>query len=99
VRRLSRGQTLKGREALFGPADAQMEAIGYRLGPREGTTLEAYQASVRSRLGEEAWDEALTEGRVMGPDEAIEYASQERSIRNEASRFYVGATIGFHTRA
>jgi DNA-binding NarL/FixJ family response regulator len=55
-----------------------MDAICYRLVPQERAVLEPYQASVRSELGEAAWEEALARGRTMGLDEAIGYAlSQE----------------------
>jgi predicted ATPase/DNA-binding CsgD family transcriptional regulator len=57
---------------LFGAAEALMEAIRYRLVPQERAVLEPYRASIRSRLGEAAWEEA--HGRAMRLDEAIEYA-------------------------
>ncbi len=47
---------------LFGAAEALMEAIGYRLVPQERAVLEPYRASVRSRLGEAAWEEAVARG-------------------------------------
>ena len=62
---------------LFGAAEALMEAIGYRLVPREIAMLEPYRASVRPRLGEKAWGEALAQGRAMGLDQATAYALSE----------------------
>jgi predicted ATPase/DNA-binding CsgD family transcriptional regulator/Tfp pilus assembly protein PilF len=59
---------------LFGAAEALMEAMRYRLVPQERAVLEPYRASVRSRLGEAAWEEALAEGGALGLDRAIEYA-------------------------
>jgi len=62
---------------LFGAAEALMEEIGYRLVPQERVVLEPYRASVRSRLGEATWEEAVAEGGTMGLEEAIEYALLE----------------------
>ena len=62
---------------LFGAAEALIEAIGYRLVPQERAVLEPYRASVRSRLGEAAWEEAVAEGGALGLDQAIWYALSE----------------------
>jgi predicted ATPase/DNA-binding CsgD family transcriptional regulator len=62
---------------LFGAAEALMEAIRYRLVPQERAVLEPYRASVRSRLGEAAWAEALAAGGATGLDEALGYALSE----------------------
>jgi predicted ATPase/DNA-binding NarL/FixJ family response regulator len=59
---------------LFGAAEALMEVIDYRLVPQERAVLEPYRASVRSRLGEAAWEEAVAEGGALGLDQAIGYA-------------------------
>ena len=59
---------------LFGAAEALMEKIDYRLVPQERAVLEPYRASVRSRLGEAAWEEAVAEGGALGLDQAIGYA-------------------------
>ena len=59
---------------LFGAAEALMEAIGYRLVPQERAVLEPYRDSVRSRLGEAAWEEAVAEGGALGLDQAIGFA-------------------------
>jgi predicted ATPase/DNA-binding CsgD family transcriptional regulator len=59
---------------LFGAAEALMEKIDYRLVPQERAVLEPYRASVRSRLGEAAWEEAVAEGGALGLDQAIWYA-------------------------
>jgi DNA-binding CsgD family transcriptional regulator len=56
---------------LFGAAEALMETIGYRLVSQERAVLEPYRASVRSRLGEAAWQEAVAQGWTMGLDEVI----------------------------
>jgi len=65
---------------LFGAAEALTEAIRYRIVPQERAVLEPYRTSVRSRLGEAAWEEAHGHGRTMRLDEAIEYAlSVEKS--------------------
>jgi predicted ATPase/DNA-binding CsgD family transcriptional regulator len=59
---------------LFGAAEALMEKIDYRLVPQERAVLEPYRASVRSQLGEAAWEEAVAEGGALGLDQAIWYA-------------------------
>ena len=65
---------------LFGAGRALLEAIDFTLTPRERAMREPYQASVRSRLGDAAWEEALAMGRAMGVEEAIAYAlSEEKS--------------------
>jgi len=71
---------------LFGAAEALMEAIGSRLAPQEIDMLEPYRAGVRSRLGEEAWDEAVAEGGTMGLDEAIEYALSDGESTTTSSQ-------------
>jgi non-specific serine/threonine protein kinase len=50
------------------------EDIGAPLTPAERALLEPYITAARSRLGEEAWEAACTEGRAMPPEEAVEYA-------------------------
>ena len=68
---------------LFGAAEALTEAIRYRIVPQERAVLEPYRASVRSRLGEEAWEEAAAEGGAMGLDRATAYAlSGEKPSKN-----------------
>jgi DNA-binding CsgD family transcriptional regulator len=65
---------------LFGAGRALLEAIDFTLTPRERAMREPYQASVRSRLGDAAWEEALAMGRAMGVEEAMAYAlSEEKS--------------------
>jgi predicted ATPase/DNA-binding CsgD family transcriptional regulator len=68
---------------LFGAAEALMGVIGYRLVPQERAVLEPYRASVRTRLGEAAWEKAVAEGEALGVDQATEYAlSKERSSKH-----------------
>jgi predicted ATPase/DNA-binding CsgD family transcriptional regulator len=68
---------------LFGAAEALMGVIGYRLVPQERAVLEPYRASVRTRLGEAAWEKSLAEGGALGLDQATEYAlSKERSSKH-----------------
>ena len=65
---------------LFGAAEALMDVIDYRLVPQERAVLEPYRGSVRSRLGEAVWEEAVAEGGAMGLDQATAYAlSKEKS--------------------
>jgi DNA-binding CsgD family transcriptional regulator len=72
----SNGEALRAAR-LFGAAEALMEATGFWIPPKECAMLEPYRASVRSRLGEAGWDEALAEGRTMSMEAAIEYALSE----------------------
>src|SRR5215217_4159750 len=68
---------------IFGAAEALMGVIGYRLVPQERAVLEPYRASVRTRLGEAAWEKAVAEGGALGLDQATEYAlSKERSSKH-----------------
>ena len=59
---------------LWGAAEVGREATGIALPPGDWMLHEPYLASARSRLGEEAWEEALSEGRAMSLDKAAEYA-------------------------
>jgi non-specific serine/threonine protein kinase len=59
---------------LFGAAEVLREDIGYLQAPRESTLREPYLEAAGSRLDEAAWEKAFTEGRAMGPMEAVEYA-------------------------
>jgi predicted ATPase/DNA-binding CsgD family transcriptional regulator len=70
---------------LFGAAEALMEAIGYRLVPQENAMLEPYRASVRSRLGEVASEEAVAQGGAMGLDQATAYALSEEQLSRPPS--------------
>jgi hypothetical protein len=62
---------------LFGAAEALREAVGYQHTPEEDPWRGPYLASARSRLGEEAREEALAEGRAMTLERAIAYALGE----------------------
>jgi non-specific serine/threonine protein kinase len=75
----AKGEALRAAK-LFGAAEALRQAVGavaYQPTPEEDSLREPYRASARSRLGEEAWEEALAKGRAMGLQEAIEYALSE----------------------
>jgi predicted ATPase/DNA-binding CsgD family transcriptional regulator len=68
-----------GRSAsLFGAAEALREtlseAVAFQHTPEEAAWREPSRARARSRLGERAWEDTLSEGRAMGLKEAIEYA-------------------------
>ena len=71
---------------FFGAAEAQQgtlgEAVAYQHTPEEDAWREPYRASVRSQLGEVAWEEALARGRTMGVEEAVEHAlGRQGSVR------------------
>jgi predicted ATPase/DNA-binding CsgD family transcriptional regulator len=63
---------------LFGAAEAMRdtlsEAVVFQHTPEEAAWREPSRARARSRLGETAWEDTLSEGRAMGLKEAIEYA-------------------------
>ena len=68
-----------GRAArLFGAAESMREtlseAVVFQHTPEEAAWREPSRARARSRLGETAWEDMLSEGRAMGLKEAIEYA-------------------------
>jgi DNA-binding CsgD family transcriptional regulator/tetratricopeptide (TPR) repeat protein len=63
---------------LFGAAEAMRdtlsEAVVFQHTPEEAAWREPSRARARSRLGETAWEAAMSEGRAMGLKEAVEYA-------------------------
>jgi predicted ATPase/class 3 adenylate cyclase len=59
---------------FFGATEAFCEAIGTSLLPFKRVHFEHSVASVRTALGEEAFQAAWTQGREMTTDQAIEYA-------------------------
>jgi len=70
---------------LWGAAEAAREVTDLALSLGEQALHEPYLASVRSRLGEEAWEEALAEGRAMPLDRAAEYALSRETDQTEAT--------------
>jgi DNA-binding NarL/FixJ family response regulator len=50
------------------------EAVAFQHTPEEVAWREPFLVRARSRLGEQAWEEALRRGRAMRLKEAIEYA-------------------------
>ena len=72
----SRGEASRAAH-LWGAAQAAREASGIALSPGDRALHEPYLNSARSRLGEEAWEAALAEGRAMSLQEAAEYALSE----------------------
>ena len=59
---------------LWGAAEALREDIGVPLQPEDRKLLDPHLAAARSSLGEAAWQATLAEGRVMTPEQAIEYS-------------------------
>ena len=61
---------------LWGAVEAMEEAFGITITPlaRSHTDYESHLAASRSRLGEEAFAAAWSEGRAMALEEAVEYA-------------------------
>jgi DNA-binding CsgD family transcriptional regulator len=87
---------------LWGAAQTPRELTSIALSPGERALHEPYLASSRSRLGEEAWTEALTEGRAMSLEEASPYAltkaETDRSARQAPEQTPTGKTTGELTR-
>jgi hypothetical protein len=59
---------------LFGAAESQREAVGYRQEPRERALRAPYLAAARAQSAALAWDAAWAEGRSLGFEEAVAYA-------------------------
>jgi DNA-binding CsgD family transcriptional regulator len=68
----ARGQARRAAR-LWGAAELLREDIGAPLPSKERAILEPHLASARSWLKQEAWETALTEGRAMSFEEAVEY--------------------------
>jgi predicted ATPase/DNA-binding SARP family transcriptional activator len=62
---------------LFGAAEAVREAISVPVPLCERADREESISAARDELGEAAFEEASSEGRVMSPEQAVEYASAE----------------------
>jgi predicted ATPase/DNA-binding SARP family transcriptional activator/DNA-binding CsgD family transcriptional regulator len=69
----ARGQARRAAR-LWGAAELLREDLGAPLPSKERAILEPHLASARSWLKQEAWEAALTEGRAMSFEEAVEYA-------------------------
>lgn len=65
---------------LFGAAEALREAIGTPLLPSERAGHERHVATVRARLGEEALEQAWSQGRAMSLEQAVEYTLGEDNV-------------------
>ena len=70
----------------MGAAEAARQATGIIMfSPGELALHEPHLVSASSRLGDEAWQEALAEGRAMSLEEAAEYALSEEADQPEAT--------------
>jgi len=82
---------------LWGAAEAGRETTGIALPPGDRTLHEPYLSSSRSRLGEEAWEEALSEGHALSLDEAAAYTLDkgvDRAAAPEAKPSAHGEPVG-----
>ena len=75
-----------GRTArLFGAAEAMREtlseAVAFQHTPEEDAWREPYRAAARSRLGEQAWEEALTRDGPWGSKKRSNTPSRPRSLQ------------------
>jgi tetratricopeptide (TPR) repeat protein len=66
---------------LWAAASALGDTVGYAEYPRERSLREPYRTSIRSRIGETAFEQAWEEGRAMPQDAAIEYALYPERLR------------------
>jgi DNA-binding CsgD family transcriptional regulator len=71
---------------LWGAAEAAREVTGISaFTPAELALHEPHLAVASSQLGDEAWQEALAEGRAMSLEKAAEYALSEKTDQPEAA--------------
>jgi non-specific serine/threonine protein kinase len=71
---------------LWGAAEAARQATGIvAFSPGELALHEPHLALASSQLGDEAWQEALAEGRAMSLEEAAEYALSKEAHQPEAA--------------
>jgi predicted ATPase/DNA-binding SARP family transcriptional activator/DNA-binding CsgD family transcriptional regulator len=70
---------------LWGAAEAAREVGGIALPPGERALLEPHLTAARTHLGDEAWEAALNEGRVMSLEDAADYALSEWAARATAT--------------
>jgi predicted ATPase/DNA-binding CsgD family transcriptional regulator len=69
---------------LWGAAEMAREVTGIALSSGELALHEPHLALARSQLGDEAWQEALTEGQAMSLEEAAEYALSKEADQSVA---------------
>jgi hypothetical protein len=74
----AQGQSLRAAR-LLGAAESMREASRALLPPARRTEYEREVAAVRAALGEEAFAAAWAEGRAMSPEQAVQYALDERA--------------------
>jgi DNA-binding NarL/FixJ family response regulator len=69
---------------LWGAAQALREDIGTDLAVDERALLEPYVVALRSLLNEASWEAAVTEGKAMTAEQAVEYALSEEELTSHA---------------
>jgi len=69
---------LKRGASLLGAVDVQLQSLGAVLATEDRRPYERAIAQARAALGEEEFEQAWAQGRIMSMEEAIEYA-----VRNE----------------
>lgn len=81
----SLGETTRAAH-LWGAAEVARADTSIALPPDERALYEPYLVAARSEIGQAAWEAALAEGRVMGLEEAAEYAlTQEKESAHPTS--------------
>jgi predicted ATPase/class 3 adenylate cyclase/DNA-binding NarL/FixJ family response regulator len=74
----------RGAACLLAAAQAQREIVGVRLSPSVLAEVEAELASIRARVGDQAFAEAWAHGSAMSPEQAMAHASAEREAEPSA---------------
>jgi DNA-binding NarL/FixJ family response regulator len=74
----------RGAACLLAAAQAQREIVGVRLSPSVLAEVETELASIRARIGDQAFAEAWAHGSAMSPEQAIAQASTERDVEASA---------------
>ena len=79
---------------LWGTAETLGESIGVAVTPIEQHYYRPYIAAARTQLDEAAFDAAISEGREMSPEQAVEYAlGAEEPAKPETSKEPPGIPI------
>ena len=94
---LTHGQPARAAR-LWGAAEALREAIGLSMTDLARAGYEERIAAVRSQVDETIWEKTWAEGRVMMPEEAVEYALQPPTPPEEAEEAPPAYPVGLSAR-
>ena len=91
-------RTTGSRGATVGSCGALREAIGLSMTDLARAGYEERIAAVRSHVDETIWEKTWAEGRVMMPEEAVEYALQPPATPEEAEEAPPAYPVGLSAR-